>query len=199
MSDTITTYAGGVETVTVIDAQPDPREPGHWLLKSRDGKPMRGKLSLREHAYNIVLPPDSYIIIDADETELFKDSRSDDCVVFALSSDNPAEFYVEQYITGAKGQSPYTAVILRHRQQFTMISAVLYPRDLTELPTPIFLTPGGKIVAATWKEKGEAANAANVKAEYAHGQHDLERILRAVHQQDRKPVIDPNAPKKEWF
>lgn len=196
--DTITTYAGGAEKVTPIDARPDPREPGRFLIKNQEGSPMRGKLALADHAYNVVLLPDSFIIIDADETELFKNSSTDDRVIFVLPSDNPAEFYVEKYITG-KGQEPYTAMILRRREPYAMISAVLYPRDLMELPQPLFMTASNAIAQAVWKEKPEGVPGEQAKTGHAHGQHDLERILRAVRQQDRKPVIDPGAPKKEWF
>lgn len=197
MTDTITTYAGGEEKVALIIAAPDPREPGRFLIKNQEGSPLRGKLSLGDHAYNVVLLPDSFIMIDADETELFKDSRSDDRVIFVVPTDKPEEFYVEKYITG-QGQAPYTALILRRRAPYAMISAVLYPRDLTELPQPLFMMAGGSVIPAVWKEKskldGEAA-----KKEQVHSSHDLDRIMRAVRQQDRKPVIDPNAPKKEWF
>lgn len=197
--DTITVYLEGLEKAIPIDAQPDPRDPGHFLIKNFEGQPLRGKLSMSGHAYNVMLLSDSYIIIDADVTELFKDSRSDDRVIFILPTDKPEDFYLDQYITGEKGQAPYKAIILRQRDPFLMISAVLYPRDLLELPTPMFMTKSGKVMAAIWKEKPEVISGTAAKTEHAHSQHEIGRILRAVRQQDRKPVLAPNAPKEEWF
>jgi len=198
MSDTMTLYKGDAETVIIIEAQPDPREPSRFLFKSPNGEPMRGKLSLREHAYNVLLPPNSYIIIDADEAELFKESHSNDRVIFALPSDDPAGFYVDQYITGAKGQSPYTAVILRLRENSRIISAALYPRDLESLPAPFLMTPDGKIGRATSKDPGASADSDD-KIAQPHNPGDLEFILKAIYQPVEKPVIVPDLPKESWF
>ncbi len=88
--------AGDETSAVILNPEPDPREPGHFLLKSADGSPLRGVLSLREHAYNIMLPPGSYIIIEADEAQVLKDSRSNDRVIFTLPGNDRAGFYIEK-------------------------------------------------------------------------------------------------------
>jgi len=201
MSDTMTLYAEGVEeTVITIEPKPDPKERGKFQIKSENGEPFCCEFSLKEHSYNVVLPPGSYVIIGADNTEMFKEASSDDHVFFTLPSDKTTEFYVEQYFANMRDTSPYKVLALRYHERNRIVSAALYPRDLDKLPKPHFITPDGKEASVLLKGVNENPDP-DAKVEYAHHPAEIEFIKSAIFRIVDKSVapVDPNAPKEDWF
>ncbi len=202
MGDTMTVYAGEEQTVTEVEAIPDPGYPGQYLISNATGEPFCCEFSLTEHSYNILMPAGSFVIIDADKAEIFKESQSNDYVIFQLPEESGDAFYAEQYFAAnTKEMSPHIVIALRYRDRGRLVSAALYPRDLEHVPAPMFVGADGNGARVEVRGVNPDAEPAEGKVEYIHHPSELEFILDAIHHIAREEVaaVDANAPKEKWF
>jgi hypothetical protein len=164
MADKITVGLGDNLQTRILSIKPDPQHQGMAIIDNPDKTPLRGTLELPDNSVNIMLPPDSFVIIAPDSRPGVRDIfnkragfKTNDQTTFVLPSDRASDYFIDTMAIsgGGDGRDAFEAYILRQTSNNAIVSAAIYKGAPDSAPDPMAVTPDGKPAQVTLTTLGE--------------------------------------------